>query len=150
VQESTSNTYVRAAANTVGLGTQIITGCGVSGQAGGSNTRGSAILGVGFTTSECYAYIEAQAFHAIGDEYDACLVLHSTDAAKRTEKRLGHPLGACEPPAPVVEYRQPPGTWYNEEQLQARIADAVRAMAPCPVVKHVKRGPSPTCKRGAP
>lgn len=80
----------------VGLGAQFIQGCGVAGQAGGSNVHGAAILGVGFTTDECYAFMEAQAFNAIGDRESACEILHTTNAAKRAEKRLGHQLPLCD------------------------------------------------------
>ena len=142
---NTSYTESRAAANTVGLGTQIIAGCGIAGEAGGSNSHGSAVLGIGFTTEECYAYIEAQALNAIGDRESACQVLHTTNAAKRAEKRLGHPLPACEPPAVTivhdVEYRIPAG-YVSEEEVQARITEALKAQP-------VPQCPKPAKRKGS-
>lgn len=119
------------------LGTQIITGCGISGQVGGSNVHGSAILGVGFTTAECYAYIEAQAFHAIGMNQSACEILMHTDAAKRAMDR-GAKLPDCAPPAVVYQTIEVPGpTIVKEVPIQA-VGDVTCDAAPAPN-KHTKK-----------
>ena len=113
-----ASSYGVRQAPSVGEGTIIISGCAVSGNAGGSNTHGSAFLGIGFTTSECYAFILAQAYQAVGEKQTACQILNTTNAAARAVKR-GITLPACFPPPPIV-VNQPvpvvPGT-YTKEQV---------------------------------
>jgi hypothetical protein len=137
-----SQTYVAANVPNLGLPTQIIAGCGVSGSVGGANTKGAAILGVGFTTDECYAYIEAQAFWAIGDRQAACEVLHTTNSAKRSIARGAH-LPSCEPVPPQViheiEYvNNGPTEAEIELRIQHAIADYIETHPdkPCPKPHH--------------
>ncbi|CAM6004383.1 unnamed protein product [Sphagnum balticum] len=137
-----SQTYSAANVPNLGLPTQIIAGCGVSGSAGGANTKGAAILGVGFTTDECYAYIEAQAFWAIGDRQAACEILHTTNSAKRSIARGAH-LPSCEPVPPQViheiEYvNNGPTEAEIELRIQHAIADYIETHPekPCPKPHH--------------
>lgn len=98
----------------VAEGSIMITGCGVSGNAGGSNVRGSAFLGVGFTTDECYAFILAQAYQAVGQLQAACEVINTTNAVKRAKKR-GFAAPDCTPPAPKVIYAPAPDTYTRKQ-----------------------------------
>lgn len=97
-------------APSVAQGSFVISGCSVAGNAGGSNTHGSAFLGFGFTTRECYGFMLAQGFQAIGQSYEACEVLLTQNSTARAEKRRKKaakkagreyvPL-TCATPAPV-------------------------------------------------
>lgn len=71
----------------VGQGSFAIQGCSAAGNGGGSNTHGSAFLGFGYTPAECYAFLLAQSYQAVGQSKTACEVLNSTDSAKRAVKR---------------------------------------------------------------
>ena len=84
-------------------GSFAIQGCQVAGNAGGSQVGGTGFLGFGFTPAQCYDYMLAQAYAALGEKQAACLVLNSTKAAKRAEKR-GVRLPTCtrtQPPVPT-------------------------------------------------
>lgn len=108
------NVYYKAAANVVNPATMVITGCQVAGQAGGSNTRASGMLGIGFTPSECYAFIQAQAYLAVGQAQAACEILNTTNAALRAVKR-GARLPDCLPPVVAVVAG---GNYVTKEELQ--------------------------------
>ena len=82
-------------------GSFAIQGCQSAGNAGGSNVGGSAFLGFGYTSAECYSFMLAQAYAAVGQQKTACDVLNSTKAAKRAEKR-GVTLPDCAQLAPQV------------------------------------------------
>lgn len=116
---NSGNTEYRESANAVALAPQIISGCQVAGQVGGSNTRGSAVLGVAFTSSECYAFIQAQAYLAVGMRQSACEILNSTDAARRAVKR-GAKLPECAVPVVVVEASLAPA-YVTQEEFQTVI-----------------------------
>lgn len=105
------NVTYREAANVVQPATMIIQGCQVQGQAGGSNTRAAGMLGIGFTPKNCYDYIQAQAYLAIGAKQAACEILNHTEAAQRAVKN-GAVLPTCAPIAAVV----PAGT-YSRDQV---------------------------------
>lgn len=130
ITTSTSNsgnvTY-REAANVVQPATMIIQGCQVQGQAGGSNTRAAAMLGIGFTPSSCYDYIQAEAYRAIGDIQAACEVLNHTKAAQRAVKN-GATLPDCTPPAPppVAVAPAPTERTYTREQVEEIIRRVTR------------------------
>lgn len=104
INESSTNsgnvTY-REAANPVQPATMIISGCQVQGQAGGSTTRAAGMLGIGFTPAQCYDYIQAQAYAAIGAVQAACEILNHTKAALRAVAK-GAVLPACVAPAPPL------------------------------------------------
>lgn len=107
------NVYYKQAANVVSPAAMVITGCQVAGQAGGSNTRASGMLGIEFTPSECYAFIQAQAYLAVGQAQAACEILNTTNAAQRALKR-GAKLPSCEPAsAPPVS-----NDYVTKEELQ--------------------------------
>lgn len=151
-QVSNTSTYVAPGPANLGLPTQIIAGCGVAMSAGGSNVHGAAMLGFGFTTAECYAYIEAQAYWAIGDRYDACEVLHTTNAAKRSSDRGAHFL-ACAVPEPEIRYievNRGPTEAEIELRIQHAIAEYINEHpdTPCPKPRprHGKVKPSPGCR----
>jgi hypothetical protein len=78
---------VERSAPPVGPGVIAPNGCGAGAQGGGSNTRGAMMAGFAWTTDECYAFILAQSFQAIGDRTSACEILLTTNAAKRAIKR---------------------------------------------------------------
>lgn len=109
---------VERSAPALGQGSFALAGCGAGGNVGGSNSSGAAFLGFGFTPAECYAFMLAQSYEAIGETVAACQVLNTTNAAKRAAKR-GAKLPACEPKvvavaAPVVV---PPADYVTQEQL---------------------------------
>lgn len=120
VNESSTNsgnvTY-REAVNPVQPATMIISGCQVQGQAGGTNTRAAGMLGIGFTPAQCYDYIQAQAYNAIGAIQAACEILNHTKAALRAV-RNGAVLPLCLPPAAPIAIVQAPGT-YTRDQVDA-------------------------------
>lgn len=103
---SVTNEAVRQAPS-VAQGSFAIAGCAAAGNAGGSNKNGSAFLGFGFTSSECYLYLTAQAYAGLGQIETACAIVNQTRAAKRLVK-LGIKLPTCryEAPAPLpaVDY----------------------------------------------
>jgi len=111
----------------VGLGIIAPNGCGAGIQGGGSNTRGAMLAGFAWTTSECYAFILAQAYQAVGQLEAACELLNTTNAARRATAR-GFKLPVC-----VVQVREVtkvvtqmvPGT-YTQEQVNAIVQKAVR------------------------
>lgn len=98
---SVTNEAVRQAPS-VAQGSFAIAGCAAAGNAGGSNKNGSAFLGFGFTSSECYLYLTAQAYAALGQTETACAIVNQTRAAKRLVKQ-GIKLPPCryEVPAPL-------------------------------------------------
>lgn len=89
--------YVQArSAPSMGQGSFAITGCSVGGNAGGSNTSGSAFLGFGWTPLECYKFMLAQAYQAIGEKQAVCDILRKTKAGEALIKE-GVELPTCEP-----------------------------------------------------
>jgi hypothetical protein len=101
-------------------------GCGAGAQGGGSNTRGAMMAGFAWTTDECYAFILAQSYQAIGQLKAACELLNTTNAAKRASKR-GFALPSCEPEVREVTRvvtQSVPGT-YTQEQVNAIVRKAV-------------------------
>jgi hypothetical protein len=80
-------------APSVAQGALITSGCGFGGNAGGSNVNGAGFLGISFTTNECYLYMLAQSFSAIGMPDTACDVLLSTRSARHAFK--GKALPDC-------------------------------------------------------
>ena len=115
VQSSTD--VVERSAPSVGLGVIAPNGCGAGVQGGGSGTGGAGMLGFAWTTSECYAFILAQSYNAIGDRKTACLVLNTTNAARRAAKR-GLVLPSCEVTTVVTQ-------GYTPEQVNAIVKKAV-------------------------
>jgi len=89
--------YVQArSAPSMGQGSFAISGCSVGGNAGGSNTSGSAFLGFGWTPLECYKFMLAQAYQAIGEKQAVCDILRKTKAGEALIKE-GVELPTCEP-----------------------------------------------------
>ena len=85
----------------LGQGSFAIVGCPVAGNAGGSNTNGAAFLGIAFTPAQCYDFMLAQSYQALGAYAAACEVLNTSRAGKRAAKR-GVALPVCAPPVPVA------------------------------------------------
>lgn len=109
----------------VGLGT-IIAGCGAGAQGGGSNTHGAIIAGIGWTTDECYAFMLAQGYQAIGKRHEACEVLNTTKAADRARSRGAH-LPDCEDPAPTAPAAVTPSSaqpTYTQPQVEQIVRKA--------------------------
>lgn len=92
--EVTSN-YERNAPS-VGQGSLYIPQCGVAGNAGGSNTSGSAFLGFAFTPADCKLLLTAAAYQAIGMYDAACEMVNQVSVAKKywSSKKEGAP--SCE------------------------------------------------------
>jgi len=92
-------------------GSFAIVGCGVAANAGGSNVGGAAFLGFGFTPSQCYDFMLANAYCTAGATEACCEVLNNSKAGRRAQKR-GVRLPECrqpEPPPPTVPApTQPP------------------------------------------
>lgn len=96
----------RLQAPSIGQGSFAIAGCSVAGNAGGSGPGWSGFLGFGFTPSQCYDFMLAQAYQSIGEKKAVCDILRNSKAGKRQEKR-GIVLPECKPevvavPVPVV------------------------------------------------
>lgn len=118
---NSNNTTYREAANVIQPATMVIQGCQVQGQAGGSNTRAAAMLGIGFTPKSCYDYIQAEAYLAIGDRQAACEILNHTVAAQRAVKN-GAVLPVCLPPPPPVARVE---RTYTREEVDLIVRKAV-------------------------
>ena len=108
-------------------GSFAIQGCGVAGNLGGANSHGAGFLGFGFTPSECYRFMLAQAYQAIGQSQTACEVLAHTDTAKAAVKD-GLALPDCHPAAaridPVaVPLPQDAVTHQELREVETRITD---------------------------
>lgn len=97
---STNYQEVRQAPS-IGQGSFAISGCSVGGNAGGSNVHGSMFLGFGWTPSQCYDFMLAQAYQSIGEKKAVCDILRNTKAGKRQEKR-GVVLPECLPEVVAV------------------------------------------------
>lgn len=103
-QTVNANDYTPRQAPGVAQGSLAIVGCGAGVNGGGSNTHGSAFLGIAWTPADCMALQLAQAYQALGHERAACQVLNSTKAARRAQRRGLEPP-ACRDPgaaAPVA------------------------------------------------
>lgn len=81
------------------------------------------MLGIGFTPKNCYDYIQAQAYLAIGATQAACEVLNHTPAAERAVK-AGAKLPDCTPPAPPAVVVAPPT--YTQEQVDLIVKRMLR------------------------
>lgn len=101
MQTVNASDYTPRMAPSVAQGSLAIVGCGAGINGGGSNTHGSAFLGIAWTPQDCMALQLAQAYQALGHERAACQVLNSTKAARRAAKR-GLEAPACADPVPVV------------------------------------------------
>lgn len=82
-----------------------LTGCGFSGNAGGSQSSGAAFLGLQFITPGCHDLIQIQNEASFGNVKTACELNRLTEAGKRNMKRLreaGLEAQPCaDPVAPV-------------------------------------------------
>lgn len=92
-------------APSIGQGSFAIQGCGVAGNAGGSQSSGAAFLGFAFTPQQCYDFMLAQAYASVGAERAACEVLNKSKAGRRAEKR-GVVLPICS--TPILPPASPP------------------------------------------
>jgi len=85
-------------------GSFAIVGCGVAANAGASNAGGAGFLGFGFTPSQCYDFMLANAYCTAGATEACCEVLNNSKAGQRAKKR-GVRLPDCrvaEPPPPTT------------------------------------------------
>lgn len=102
VQNSNSYTYrVERSAPAIGQGSFAISGCSVAGNAGASSPGGAGFLGFGFTPSQCYDFMLAQAYQSIGEKKAVCDILKNSKAGKRQAKR-GITLPECAPEVVAV------------------------------------------------
>ncbi|MGC3959584.1 MAG: hypothetical protein QM813_17040 [Verrucomicrobiota bacterium] len=100
--QSVSFDYPRMAPSTA-QGSLAIAACGAGGNAGGSNTHGSAFLGLAWTPEDCKLLLAAQAYQAIGMPDAACEMVNGISSVQKRWKALGVPAPKCEvKPAPVV------------------------------------------------
>ena len=88
------NTYNQRSAPGSSQGSLMISGCAVAGNGGGSGVNGSAFLGFAFTPQQCYDFMLAQAYSAIGANRAACEVLNVSKAGRRASHR-GVSLPTC-------------------------------------------------------
>lgn len=91
-QSTTVETNHVRQAPSLAQGVVMPVGCGVGGNAGGSNTNGAGFLGIAFTPAECYAFMLAASYASLGMIDSACEVLNTTKAAKRA---FGDNAPAC-------------------------------------------------------
>jgi hypothetical protein len=103
-------------APSVGQGSFAIGGCAMAGNAGGSNIHGSAFLGFAFTPEECYEFLLAQAYQAVGQSAASCDVLNHLKAAERAAKK-GVRLPDCYPPPAPPEAVVAPTPQVTEKQI---------------------------------
>lgn len=75
-------------APSIAQGAVMPSGCGVGGNAGGSQPGGAAFVGFSFTTEECYLLLYAAAYNAIGMPDTSCDLLNSSDTTQKAMKRL--------------------------------------------------------------
>lgn len=103
-QTVNANDYTPRQAPSVAQGSIAIVGCGAGINGGGSNTHGSAFLGIAWTPADCMALQLAQAYQALGHDRAACQVLNSTKAARRAQRRGLEPPTCADPrvPPPVA------------------------------------------------
>lgn len=111
VQSNLTYTYKEIRqAPAIGQGSFAISGCSVAGNAGGSGPGWAGFLGFGFTPPQCYDFMLAQAYQAIGEKKAVCDILKASKAGQRQLKR-GITLPECLPevvavpvaPAPEVK-----------------------------------------------
>jgi hypothetical protein len=76
--------------------------CVSAGNAGGSNTGGSAFLGLSFTPYECHLARQAAAYEAAGDTYTACEIRRRSPSMQRLKKDTGFEPPPCQPAKPVA------------------------------------------------
>lgn len=95
------NVVEQSSAPSVSQGSFAIAGCALAGNAGGSKLSGSAFLGFAFTPKECYKYLTAQAYQAVGQYEAACQILNTTRTAKDAAKE-GVKLPDCVYQKPIV------------------------------------------------
>lgn len=98
------NTKVERSAPSLGQGGLYNSGCGAGVNGGGSSPGGAGFLGATWTTHDCYLFLLAQRYEAIGMPDTACDVLNSTRAARKAFERLGIEPPDCKlkKPAEVV------------------------------------------------
>ena len=95
--------YPRLAPSTA-QGSLAVGNCGSGGNAGGSNTHGSAFLGFAWTPKDCKLLLAASAYQALGMYDAACEMVNGIKAVRKqwTELGLSPPSCAVKPPEPVV------------------------------------------------
>jgi hypothetical protein len=91
-------------APSVAQGAIVIQTCSAGGNAGGSNTSGSAFLGFAYITGSCYDLSYAAAYAALGQKQAACDILRTSKRGKNYTKRGVTLPAVCSEPAPAVEY----------------------------------------------
>jgi len=97
-----SITYARQAPS-VAQGSLYGSQCVSGGNAGGSNTGGSAFLGVQFTSYECHLARLAASWADAGDHKTACEILRRSPAMKRLKRETGFEPPPCvQKPAEIV------------------------------------------------
>jgi hypothetical protein len=135
----------------ISQGSFAINGCAVAGNAGGSGTGGAGFLGLGFTTEQCYDFMLAQAYGALGEPEAACDVLNTSRAGVRAAKR-GVTLPECLPPQkqaekPAVQNQTP--VVVNVEAAKCETSDFVRKSDMASAVKN-DRPSKPRSKKTVP
>lgn len=116
-------------APSVAQGSVVIPTCGAGGNAGGSNTSGSAFLGLAYIPAKCYDLMYAGAYAAIGQLQAACDILKGGKFGKRA-KRNGITLPAvCEAPvAPATPEVDLTGL-VTKEEIRERDERILRKLA---------------------
>jgi hypothetical protein len=122
VSVSSTTTYQRQAPSTA-QGSLMIGSCGAGGNAGGSNTRGSAFLGLAWTPADCKLLLAAAAYQAIGMNDAACEMINGISTVKARWKALKATPPSCAV-TPATDLTQ----YVTKDQLaesQKRIIDRV-------------------------
>lgn len=74
-------------APSVSSGALIIPQCGAGGNAGGSNTGGSFIMGFSWTRQDCIDFLVSSHYEAMGYRQAACHMINGTRAARKSFRR---------------------------------------------------------------
>lgn len=124
--QSTEFNYPRQAPSTA-QGSLMIGACGAGGNAGGSNTHGSAFLGIAWTPADCKLLLAAAAYQALGMYDSACEMVNGIAAVKARWKTLGVSPPSCQvkppvavPPAPPVVVTVPAPATVDTSQFVTR------------------------------
>lgn len=82
-------------------GSLMVGTCGAGGNAGGSNSNGSAFLGIAYTPADCKLLLAAAAYQALGMWDSACEMINGISAVKARWKALGTTPPSCQVKPPV-------------------------------------------------
>lgn len=94
-QAITLNSKYERNAPSVGQGSLYIPQCGAAGNAGGSNTHGSAFLGFAWTPDDCKLLLAAAAYQSLAMYDSACEMLNAVSVVKKRWVELDAKPPSC-------------------------------------------------------